>query len=205
MQKKYYRMIDDVEIPNRWFLKSPVDADGNDVNPELFEITEEIHVATPLKIMVRRTGKPLDFTFADFDMPVASKHVAEKIRRIAGSSVQILPAIVENYQGQFMIMNVLERVNCLDESKSEFLKWTENDNRPDKVGQYRQVTRLLINSKKVPNLHIFRIDGWEIALIVSEKLKNAFLEVGVTGVRFLDVTLKGSPGVRPRKKNRGRS
>jgi hypothetical protein len=36
-------------------------------------------------------------------------------------------------------------------------------------------------------------------LIVSEKLKNAFLEVGVTGVRFLDVTLKGSPGVRPRE------
>lgn len=188
MSPRYYQIIDDVTIKNRWFLKAPVDIKGKHINPEIFRIAKKANVSTPLTISLRRPGKPLDFTFADFDMPVTSKKTTDILSRLARSSIQFLPAEIENNQNQFMIMNVLDIRNCVNESASEFLKWSEFDNRPDKVGQYRQITRLRINPKMVNGLHVFRIEGWRIALIVSEELRTLFLETGITGVNFIKVT-----------------
>jgi hypothetical protein len=49
------------------------------------------------------------------------------------------------------------------------------------------VDRLRIDKRKVGNAKVFRPEGWEVALIVSEEIKNAIEHMGVTGARFEEV------------------
>jgi hypothetical protein len=81
-----------------------------------------------------------------------------------------------------------EGSDCLDEKRSEFTKWTKNDHRADLAGQYRMVTRLRILTEQVPrDAHFFRVEGWRIALIVSEGVKEAMERVGCLGAKFVEV------------------
>jgi hypothetical protein len=187
MNHKYFQMADDVESPGRWFLGSPVDRHRNEVDPELLRVARPVKVATPLTISVRRRGYPLDWTFADFDMPVVKGPVEEVLREIVANEVEMHRALVEGYEGEFVVANVLTKRRCVDEANSEYLKWTPADDRPDKLGQYRQFTRLRIDPTAAGDADIFRVDGWLIAIIVSEKIKNRLEEEGVTGVVFTPV------------------
>jgi hypothetical protein len=64
-----------------------------------------------------------------------------------------------------MVLNALRVIRCLDEERSEFIKWTEGDHRADLAGQYRQVTRLVLDARAIPpDVHLFRGEAWLIAL-----------------------------------------
>jgi hypothetical protein len=85
--------------------------------------------------------------------------------------------------------SVLPVIECLDERRSEFSQWTANDHRPDKVGQYRMVTRLrIVTASLAPDAHILRIAGLQIALVVSETIKSAMERSGCVGAKFVEVT-----------------
>ena len=49
-------------------------------------------------------------------------------------------------------------------------KWTLDDHRPDKVGQYRMIVKLVIDSARTGDASIFRVSGWRVAVIVSSQL-----------------------------------
>jgi hypothetical protein len=49
------------------------------------------------------------------------------------------------------------------------------------------VDRLRIDKQKVGNTKVFRPEGWEVALIVSEEIKDALERLGATGTRFEEV------------------
>ncbi len=86
------------------------------------------------------------------------------------------------------MLNAVRVIRCLDEKRSEFIKWTEHDHRADLAGKYRQVTKLvLIPGAIPPDAHIFRVDGWEVALIVSEVVKVAMESVGCFGAKFTEL------------------
>jgi len=42
-----------------------------------------------------------------------------------------------------------------------------------------------------PDAHFFRIDGWRIALIVSDAVKTAMEATGCLGAKFVDVMPRG--------------
>lgn len=88
-----------------------------------------------------------------------------------------------------MVLNALRMVRCIDESRSEFDKFTEDDPvRPDLAGQYSSVPKLIIDPKLIPpDAHFFRIQDWEVALLVSEAVKDAMERVGCVGATFTDV------------------
>ncbi len=65
--------------------------------------------------------------------------------------------------------------------------WKPEDNRPDKLGQYRAVYGLRIDPTKVGDARIFRPWGWRVALIISEDLKQAMEAEGLSGTRFVEV------------------
>jgi hypothetical protein len=88
-----------------------------------------------------------------------------------------------------VVLNSLRVVRCLDEGRSEFIKWTEDDHRADLAGQYRQVTKLVLERSAIPvDAHFFRIDGWLVALVVSEVVKDAMERVGCFGAKFIEVS-----------------
>ncbi|WNG24113.1 hypothetical protein F0U62_08815 [Cystobacter fuscus] len=57
------------------------------------------------------------------------------------------------------------------------------------MGEYRNVAGLRIDPTKVGSAHIFRPWGWTVVLIVSERVKLAMEEEGLTGARFIEVRL----------------
>lgn len=187
MALKHFELADDVEIPGRWFLKSPRDSHDSQLDPESFRVARPVKADVPLTISIRQLGTPLDWTFAAFDMPVASARATEILRNLTAQSLEIFPARVEGHEGDYAVINALNCFKCVDESNSEFLKWTKRDGRPDKIGHYRQISRLRIDPSLVADADIFRIDGWRIALIVSERIKEAFEAANITGVQYMPV------------------
>lgn len=184
----YFQIIDAPNLTKRWFLQTPTDAAGRELDPESFRLGCPVDASGPLTISVRRPGPPIDWTFADFAMPVVRKNVGDVLQRMAGSSIALFPATVIGYDGEFYVLNVLTCLKCVDDGRSEMMKWRPEDGRTDKVGQYRQITKLRIDREAVRGSDIFRIDGWRIALIVSDSVKTALEKMRVTGISYLPVT-----------------
>ena len=185
---KYYEMRDDVEAPRRWWLGVPHDALGSDVNPDIFTLAEGISASVPFTIPVRRDGASLDFTFGPLDLPIVNRRTYRLLQELTSGCCQFFPAHVENHAGDYALVNFLLCRKSMDESRSVFLKWTEQDHRADKTGQYRQVTKLIIDPARTGSAAIFRLWGWRVSVIVSENIQQAFLSNKITGVRFNQVT-----------------
>jgi hypothetical protein len=78
-------------------------------------------------------------------------------------------------------------IRCIDEQASKVQFWTPEDGVPEKVGHYWAVDDMRIDKAKVGNAKVFRPEGWEVALIVSEEIKDAMDAMGATGTRFQEV------------------
>lgn len=136
---------------------------------------------------MRTEGVPLDFTLADFDMPVVRRQISETIWRLVPNEVQRIPASVEGHVEDYDILNVAITRRAVDESKSLITRWNAQHGWPEKVGQYFLVHRLRIDPQSVEGAEVFRLSGWEVAVIVSERVRRALLEQEVTGVTFKEV------------------
>ncbi len=185
--RKYFRMRDDVDAPGRWWLDLARDARGEEIIAGFLTVGQRVDVTAPLKIPLQYEGSPLDFTFAAFDIPVLNRRALHLLTEFAANEFQCFLANVEGQGHSYAVVNFLQVRKCLDESKSEFLKWTKNDHRADLAGQYRQVTKLRIDPKLVDDCDVFRLWGWEVALIVSERVQRAFIDHGISGIHFVDV------------------
>jgi hypothetical protein len=57
----------------------------------------------------------------------------------------------------------------------------------DEIGEYRNVVGMRIDPSRVGDAEIFRPWGWQTNIIVSERVKRALEESGVTGAGFTEV------------------
>lgn len=183
----YFKIQDDVELPGRWWLGSPHDLHGNEVSPDKFTVARSLDLIPPLIIPLQYEGIPLDFTFGAFEMPVLNYRTVKLLEEFVAGIIQCFPVSIENHVGNFSVVNFLEIKKCLDEAQSEFIKWTKDDHRADKAGQYRQITKLRIDPKLAEDCDVFRLWGWDTTLIVSERIRRAFVDHKINGVRFIEV------------------
>jgi hypothetical protein len=110
------------------------------------------------------------------------------VAAVAGNDVECLPVEIGG-QSEMMVLNATRVVRCLDESRSEYIKWTKEDHRADLAGQYRQVSRLVLDPLAIPeDAKFFRIEGWLVALVVSEAVKEAMERAGCRGATFTEVS-----------------
>jgi hypothetical protein len=182
---QYFHLRDDVAIHGRWHLSDVLLPDGSE--PPLDSGTT-IHDRAPLTAIVSHPGRVLEFTLTSFNVPVVTPGLARAVADVAGPDVECLPLRVADQSG-LMVLNALRVLRCLDEGRSEFIKWTKLDHRADLAGQYRQVTRLALARDAIPaDAHFFRIEGWLVALVVSERVKKAMERVGCFGAQFLELT-----------------
>ncbi len=172
----------------RWYLSCPVDAAGNEIDPRIFTEGRFVGAQPALTVPLSRSGPVFDFNFAAFDMVVLPAHIIDALEVLVGADIQRFPVTVSSSKGYFEILNVCKRVKCVDETTSEFDKWSEADGRPDKTGKYRMFVKMRIDPLKAAGHHLFRIDEWPIALIASEQVKELFESLNVTGVWFDPVT-----------------
>jgi hypothetical protein len=66
------------------------------------------------------------------------------------------------------------------------LYWRPEDERPDKLGKYRNVVGLKVDPARVGGANIFRPWGWIVVLLVSERVKLALEAEGITGPLFIE-------------------
>lgn len=180
---RFFELEDDVHVPGRWHLGEILAVDGTE--PRLS--AGIAYAGGELFGRIDQPGSELDFQLSSFAVPVSRARLAATIEGIAGPDIQRVPLTLKGHDG-FEVLNALRTVACLDEGRSEFTKWTEKDRRPDKVGHYRMVTRLRVDVGQVPRgVDIFRVEGWRVALIVSERMRAAMDAVGSRGARFVEV------------------
>ncbi len=182
--RRFFQLRDEV-FAGRWHVGEVTFSDGTE--PRLragIRLDDSRALAAP----VTHPGQVLDFSLTSFAVPVATRPLAEAVSVIAGPDVQCISVAVGGQAGM-VVLNAVRVVRCLDESRSEFIKWTKQDHRSDLAGQYRQVTKLTTNPNLIPfDAHVLRIEGWLVALIVSEEVKDAMERVGCLGAKFVEVT-----------------
>jgi hypothetical protein len=184
MMSEFFKLSENVEVPGRWHLGTIRTTDGKIPR---FIAGIPFTGNHELDAEVSHPGRVLDFCLTSFAVPVATNALAREIQAIAGGDVQCVPVNIAGQSGMY-VLNAVRLVPCLDETRSEFIKWTERDHRADLAGQYRQVTKLAIDASAVPQgSHFFRIQGWSVALIVSKQIKDAMESVGCFGAEFTPV------------------
>jgi hypothetical protein len=173
-----------MDFPGRWSLGSPFREPGERIDPRTFtrgapsEWTEALFVKPSVE------GTPLDFTFAAFDMPVATRELAERLQQLSPDEIQLFPIRVIGSDQEHRIVNFTQIVSCLNEARTHVEFWSEKDGRPDKIGQYSLVSEIHVDPTKIGNHKIFRLGGWKIAVICSQEVKDLFEQYEATGARF---------------------
>lgn len=186
---KYFDLFDDMSIPGRWALRSPVDERGQRIDPWQFDEGRPLYLEGMPTLPLARPGRALDFTSTGHAVPIVSEKVAGLLGKLdLLKQVQLLPTRVEEQAESFFILNVLRVIRCIDDARCrEVQYWMPEDGQPEKVGEYKVVSGLRIDASKVGDAHIFRPWGWRVAIIVSEHLKQAMEQQGIIGADFTEV------------------
>ncbi|MFP2912650.1 imm11 family protein [Pyxidicoccus sp. 3LFB2] len=188
MPRWFFDLFDDVSVPGRWHLGSPVDAEGREADDfGYFTQGHAVKAPGPLRISCTEPGTPLDYSLGGLNVPIVHARVAEVFTRLAPQAVQLLPVEIEGQSEPYFILVVTRRVRCIDESASEIERWTEANGVPEVVGEYMSVRDLHIDKSRVGNEQIFRLQDWEVVILVSEELKDALERSQATGFKFTEV------------------
>jgi hypothetical protein len=181
-------LFDDVYFPDRWHLGSPIDAQGKEAD-DFGYFTQGHAVEDPgqLRIPYNVLGRPLDYSLAGVNVPIVHARVAELLTQLAAQDVQLLPVEIEEQSDPYFILVATRLIRCIDEAASRIERWTPEDGVPEMVGQYASVRDMRIDKTRVGDAHVFRPEGWEVALVVSEEIKEALERIQTTGVKFTEV------------------
>lgn len=180
----YFRLLDEVTIPKRWHLGLATLSDGTE---PCFVTGTHFKSSEAPRIPITHPGRALDFSLTSFAVPVVTSKLADAVEASAWSDVECIPAQVGG-QLAMVVLNSVRLLRCLDERRSEFIKWTANDHRSDLAGQYRQITRLVLAATKVPSdARFFRIEGSFVELVVADDVRRAMESAGCFGARFIEL------------------
>jgi hypothetical protein len=186
---KYFDLWDDRTLRGRWHLRSPVNARREPVDPWQFKQGRPLNISEKIHFPVRPAGSTLEFTLSSFTIPVVSGRVVSLLHRLGlQGSVQFIAADVEGQGEPYFILNALQIIDCVDDTRCEFVeRWRPEDGQPEKIGMYQNIRGLRVDPGRAIGADIFRPRGWTVALIVSERVKLAMEEADVIGPRFTEV------------------
>jgi hypothetical protein len=181
---KYFDLNDDIYFPNRWYLG---DFSGVDNWKLAKSVPDKIDSLT---LEMEQEGEEMDFTFTEaYRVPVVSSKIKLLLRDI--KEVYFVPVTVNGKHcvSEYFAMIVPETVDCVDEKRSEFQKFQDDDPvRPDKSGEYRGFTRLRLDEKRTLGKDVFRLKNYDIAIVISEKVKDRLMAANVTGIDVAAIT-----------------
>jgi len=185
---QYFRLVPDMVDCQPWHLSAPTSPDGEELDSRIFTrglpITD---LRVPLSIGVRNPGTPVQLSFGSFDYLVVDHRLAVLVEALAPSDIELFPATVDG-NPSYEVMNVTTRIPCIDEGRTVGEKWGAADGRPDKIGHFRTVSNLVIDASVVMGSAMFRVAGWEIALVVSDDVRQLLVSEAGPGLRFLSVS-----------------
>lgn len=179
----FFQLHDDMTTEGRW------EVDGIRSGAEYVDLLgSESLATTPLEANVY-PGHALAFCLTSRGQPVVTRSLGRVLAEFAKSDIELLPLKLVGSSSERLALNTLRSIDCLDESESDFVKWTSEDARPDLAGEFRGVRRLRLDVSRIPHgSHLFRVKGWPVSLIVSERLKDAMEQADHSGAVFVQVS-----------------
>jgi hypothetical protein len=190
---RYFRLQPDPRPQGRWVLGNVLWTDNwRFISPEGQDL-EPAHYTIELK----RKGKPADFNFAGYAaVPVVSGKFRAALNGLPETATPYHDTVFlgahisgETLLDDFFIFVTEGLVDCVDESRSKFEKFTENDPvRPDLAGHYKSIFELVVAPEKLAKRNIARIQGARDVLIVSEHAKKSLDKAGLAGLMYTDVS-----------------
>lgn len=178
-----------MRIKGRWHLSAPLDVQWEGIDPWQFKKGRRLKLANEPRFRLSRPGFPLDFTLTGFTIPLVCNRVVSIFERLeVGEQVQFIKARVEGQEESYFVLNALKVIKCIDDARCEEVRfWGPEHGAPDRIGDYRNVRGLKIDTAKVAGADIFRPHGWTGVLIVSERVKLALEEEDIVGPKFVEV------------------
>lgn len=190
-EEKFYKIGADLNNHDKWFLDQPVDANGREVVAGQFGLGRHWDISDRLRNSIRNPGPAVSFSLGGLGaFFVAKALMDELVKALPAGNVQAVPVDIEGVEEPYEILNVLDVVDCVDEDRtgfSMFPRWTKEDGRPDKVGDYR-INVLRIDPARASGHDLFRVKGWLVGLVCSERIRDLLVANGATGIRFTPVS-----------------
>ena len=188
MSRRFFDLFDDMSVPYRWVLGEIMDEQGRELD-DSWQFTRgcAVRVDERLKVSIDVSGRALDFSLTGLGTPIVHVRVASVFSELAPGDVQLIPVDVEGYPDQYLILVATKLIRCIDEKASQVQFWRPEHGLPEKVGKYYSVDDMRIDKSKVGDARVFRTEGWRIALIVSEDIKDALDRIGATGTKLTEV------------------
>lgn len=175
---KYFRLTDDMTT-DRWLLDEP-EGPGDEWLGNALTRAQRYLGASPLTCRIHHEGSPLELTIAHGTVPVVNERVAEIITRHAGEEVQLIPVEVTGAPFKLWAVNVLASADCVDDQRSgQVERYTEEDGRPDRIGEYSLIVELTIDPARAGGHAILRPSKWWVSVLVSSSIADDLRRAGV--------------------------
>lgn len=168
-----------------WFLDTPTLANGEEILGTEFRRGVKWAGVAPLRSKVYRPGAAVSFSRGGRGTYFVASPIMSVLRALVpAEQIQGIPVSVEGCVGAYEVLNVLDIVDCVDEQLSEFGKWTVADGRPDMVGRYRGLPKMVISGPRASGHELFLVKGWEVSMLCTKRIRDALCDACVTGIKF---------------------
>jgi hypothetical protein len=196
MERHYYRMSNEEYVPERWYLKDPVSPTGAKLfAPWGFRALDQLQDIGPLSIPVKQEGRLLDIDFTlGSSVLVVSERAAPVFHELALNDVQLIPTEVVGHPGRYFVVNTARIVDCVDAAACRAVRYvTPEHMQPNRIGEYYYIRGLRLDTSKIGDARVFRLERYLLPLIVSEEVKEALERIGAVGGHFERVTGPHAP------------
>ena len=147
-------------------------------------------------ITIQKDGVETDFSNISGTLPIVSQKVKDALSDIKEVANPYRNTVIEPVDIDERILSISyyimirqDKFDCVDEKRSVFHKWSDEDAPTEgHVGQYATFETLFIDPTKVYGHNIFRLSLSLGTLIVSQMVKDRMESVAATGVVFTPVT-----------------
>jgi hypothetical protein len=171
-----------------WHFDTPIAKDGSDVSIWAFSMGKRYAGPHDLKTRVTHEGTKTSVVFAAFGIIFIEEKLGNLLAEKLKSRIQLIPVEVIGTDMKFVILNLLDEIECVDEVNSKFTKYEPgNQMRPDKVGHYRSFYKLMIDPAKAQGADLFKVKGW-VTVVISGFAKEIIEKYDSRGCAFLKVT-----------------
>lgn len=126
----------------------------------------------------------------DFNLSMTGiQIVSEKFKNLLTTNeAEFYPVVFTNIKPKqnYFALRINNFYDCVDETKSEFEYWNDTEVQivPVRENTYKSLNRFSIDRTKCDDSRIFRLLKYFPAMIITEDLKQSFVQSGITGLKF---------------------
>jgi len=180
----FYSAFFDPMIVDQWYLSAPLDRGGGEIHAARFASGRPYLGTPPCSMKIYQAGIPVEVSFGRSNVPVVSDAARFAIESVATQDCEFFPIDLPGTGKRWHILNAISLVDCFDVDRSVFEEATgEGDER-----EYDSVWKVVIDPVRAAGHDLFRIRGYDLDLIVSERVKVAIESLPRHGVCFTRVT-----------------